>query len=61
MKLQAMLWSTAFGLTVEGIDENGKSIDVPAVLVTCEYIDANNMNKVWESGYHTEDEIKGGN
>ena len=47
--------------TMEGVDENGKTIDVPAVLVTCEYVDANNMNIVWESGYHTEEEIKAAN
>jgi len=45
--------------TMEGTDASGKAIDVPAKLVTCEYVDANNMNIVWESGYHTEKEIKG--
>ena len=47
------------GNTAEGVDADGNTIDVPALLVTCEYVDANNMNIVWESGYHTEAEIKG--
>lgn len=45
--------------TMEGIDADGNAVDVPAVLVTCEFVDKNNMNIVWESGYHTEAEIKG--
>ncbi len=47
------------GNTMVGADADGNPIDVPAVLVTCEYVDKNNMNIVWESGYHTEEEIKG--
>lgn len=45
--------------TMEGSDADGNPVDVPAVLVTCEFIDANNMNVVYESGYHTEAEILG--
>lgn len=47
------------GNTAEGVDADGNAIDVPALLVTCEFVDKNNMNIVWESGYHTEEEIKG--
>ncbi|MCQ2437395.1 MAG: substrate-binding domain-containing protein, partial [Clostridia bacterium] len=45
--------------TMEGSDADGNPIDVPAVLVTCEFVDANNMNIVTDSGYHTEAEIYG--
>ena len=45
--------------TMEGSDADGNAIDVPAVLVECEFIDANNMNLVIDSGYHTEQEIYG--
>lgn len=45
--------------TMEGTDADGNTIDVPAVLVTCEFVDANNMNIVIDSGYHTQEEIYG--
>ena len=45
--------------TAEGTDADGNVIDVPAVLVPCEYVDKDNVNIVYESGYHTEEEIFG--
>lgn len=45
--------------TMKSSNADGSPIDVPAYLITCEFVDKENMNIVTDSGYHTEQEIFG--